>query len=112
MWRARRTFQSQFGLAQCRKARQASGGKMKKRLVSMAVALVGGAFACSPGVDPGSRVVAEAEMQALSADNAQFAATDLTSPRDPTGRQTISVSFFVGHIGPVANGSAHCTHDT
>ncbi len=78
---------------------------MKKRLVSMVVALVSGAVACAPGADPGPRVVAGQEVLAVAADNAQFVAAG--SPGNP---KMISVSFFVGHAGPVANGSAHWTN--
>jgi hypothetical protein len=87
---------------------------MKKGLlVPTLIALLGAAATGSHvWADPESSaiVVTDSELQALAADNELFAATDLTSPTDPTGRQTISVSFFVGRIGPVSNGSAHWTN--
>jgi len=50
-------------------------------------------------------------LQALAADNALFDANELLFPPDPMARQTISVSFFAGHIGPVTpSGSAHWTN--
>ena len=53
----------------------------------------------------GQGVVPDAVSQAVAADNVAFASTD-PNP----GRQTISVSFFAGHIGPVRSGSAHWTN--
>ena len=78
---------------------------MKQSLL-MVAGLLGGAVACAPGADPGAKgVVPAAVSQALAADNAAFAATD-PNP----GRQTISVSFFAGHIGRVRSGSGHWTN--
>jgi hypothetical protein len=94
-------------LIDARKGLRHFGADMKKRLGSTIVALVSGALACAPGADLGSRVVAGQEALAVAADNAQFVAAG--SPGDPT---TISVSFFAGHVGPVASGSAHWTNAT
>lgn len=84
---------------------------MKKRLVP-AVALLLGVIACAQGADPGSNGVARDVVLAVEADNVQFAATEAALSPGQRGRQTISVSFFSGHIGPVGNGSAHWTNTT
>ena len=69
--------------------------------VAIAVALLWEAAACSPGADSGSqKVVARAELEAIAVDNALSAAADLSAIANKGARQTISVSFFVGHIGP------------
>jgi hypothetical protein len=84
---------------------------MHKQFVVFAVALAAGLSACAPGeIDPASRTVSTQVMSAVDADNAQFAAAETASPPNPAGRQTISVSFFVGHVGPPSNGSAHWTN--
>ena len=76
--------------------------------------LITATFAMPVSADdpPTSIVLDPAVVDAIALDNALFAATD-TSLTDPTGRQTISVSFFAGHIGPVSpSGSAHWTNTT
>jgi hypothetical protein len=76
-----------------------------------ALVVVLAAAACSPGqMDRKSPLVSVEEMSAVAADDAQFAAAEAAAPPNPSGRQTISVSFFVGHVGPVGNGSAHWTN--
>ncbi|MFN2545960.1 MAG: hypothetical protein ABR567_00855 [Myxococcales bacterium] len=77
---------------------------MNKGLLVVA-GLLGGAAACASGGNSTPRVIVpEAESQAVASDDVAFAATD-PNP----GRQSISVSFFAGHIGPVSSGSAHWT---
>jgi hypothetical protein len=88
---------------------------VKKVLASLVIALLSSATLASPvsactTADCALDILPGSEVDAIAADNALFAATD-TSPIDPTtGRQTISVSFFAGHIGPVQNGYAHWTN--
>jgi len=66
------------------------------------------AVACSPGATaPAPDALARAESLMLAADNALFAATEVAASHGRRGRQTISVSFFAGHLGSVASGSAH-----
>lgn len=78
---------------------------MQNRLLVVA-GFLGLAASCAPGADGGARgVVPDAVSQAVIADGVAFAASD----PDP-GRQTISVSFFAGHVGPVGSGSAHWTN--
>ena len=91
---------------------------MKKRaFVATFAAVFLSASAISPAAaddpPPWSILMTDELSQSLAADEALFATTDTSSPLDPTsmdsnGRQTISVSFFAGHIGPVSpSGSAH-----
>lgn len=54
--------------------------------------------------DPISTVLTPDVLSAIDADNALFDANELLNPPDPAARQTISVSYFAGHVGPVQSG--------
>ena len=75
----------------------------------LAVVLVCLPAGCGRGTDSAAPTMARAELEAVSLDNAMFAASDL-GPAHQGPRQTISVSFFVGRVGPVHNGQARWTN--
>lgn len=87
---------------------------MKLALCALVIACLALSLSMSPAVadDPPVTVLISPDVgTAIDADNALFAANELLSPADPMARQTISVSFFAGHIGPVSpSGSAHWTN--
>ncbi len=84
---------------------------MRHGAIWFIVASCAAAFACSPGATAPAptSLLAEKESVTLAADDALFAATETATSH---GRQTISVSFFSGQVGPVASGSAHWTNTT
>ena len=82
---------------------------------ALSAALIGclaiGAFPLRADADDPIKTLLSPEvLQAIDADNALFDANELLNPPDPTARQTISVSFFAGHIGPVQSGQPSWTN--
>ena len=77
----------------------------------LVIGLVAGATGTPAAADdpPVTSLVSLEVADAIAADNALFAANELLSPTstDSSGRKTISVSFFVGRVGPVHPGQGN-----
>jgi len=92
-----------------------SGGRVNKTLLVAAAVVLGLAFgACAPGAQMDSEarnaMVSKPVLDAVQLDSARTAVSEWALGSSQKGRQTISVSFFAGHIGNVQSGSAHWTN--
>jgi len=88
---------------------------VNKTLLVAAAVVLGLAFgACAPGAQMDSEarnaMVSKPVLDAVQLDSARTAVSEWALGSSQKGRQTISVSFFAGHIGNVQSGSAHWTN--